>query len=444
MTDIPHSEEAERAVLGSILLDPERCKDIVIENGVKPDWFFDRSNQLLFEKIMKIEPLDLLTAGEALKGAGLLGYEGAMFSYDYLEDLVDSTPTSAHCEHYIVSKGMLKEKYELRRALEHSDAVRSSVMRGDSADSVKQLAQASAFALSEVTHDTTEVDKVATKAALVEQWKEAENGTVVGIPFPWRELTERTGGLRRGSCCPFIGRDGQGKSTVLGKMVDFWGNQGVAGLVFPFEDGAGRYMARVAGCGRWSNFEADTGRFANTSDEVLAEKWELMHRTLDNVVDMPVYFEDGHMTADEICSRIHKHKRKHDIQWVIVDNFKDIAFDYSNGVTAGETQAAQALQVCAKELQIGIIVSSHLRDVEDDRWLSRRMVKGSKDQFKGARQVLLLQNAGFPEPIMQKYIITENTKMLQMEKNTFGAAGLVGVVLEPDWNLQDLKLAATN
>jgi replicative DNA helicase len=108
----PYSEEAERGVLGSIILDPARVLKLCHVAGLKAASFYVPAHQTIFAAFasMDAQAIDLLTVGEHLKARGELDKIGGP---QILERIVDATPTVAHAEHYIC----IVAEREKRRAL---------------------------------------------------------------------------------------------------------------------------------------------------------------------------------------------------------------------------------------------------------------------------------------------------------------------------------------
>ena len=114
----PHSEDAERGVLGAILLDSEKVMDLCIERQLDPESFYIPVHRAIFDAMMVMNregrPIDLLTVGERLKAVGLLERVGGAPA---LHRIVDATPTSAHAEYYI---DIVRDRHLLRRVIEAS------------------------------------------------------------------------------------------------------------------------------------------------------------------------------------------------------------------------------------------------------------------------------------------------------------------------------------
>ena len=112
----PHSEDAERGVLGAVLLDAEKVMDLCIERQLDADSFYIPAHRTIFDVMLDMSntgrPIDLLTVGERLKAAGMLDRIGGSTA---LHRIVDATPTSAHAEYYIT---IVRDRHLLRRVIQ--------------------------------------------------------------------------------------------------------------------------------------------------------------------------------------------------------------------------------------------------------------------------------------------------------------------------------------
>jgi replicative DNA helicase len=111
MNDIktaPNNTEAERAVLGSILLDAtgrsdERIMDVCLTSGVVAETFYDPRNRTVYSMMLdmnrRAKPLDALTLIEELRVSNKLEAVGGV---GYVQSLIDQVPTTAHAEHYML------------------------------------------------------------------------------------------------------------------------------------------------------------------------------------------------------------------------------------------------------------------------------------------------------------------------------------------------------
>lgn len=108
----PNSPEAEAGVLGCIMLKPADCLNECEESAVITEWFFDLSNQLIFDTAMVMHragaAVDTITLCEQLKKRGALEEAGG---YSHVGGLADLVPSAAQLPSYL---GLLREKYLLR------------------------------------------------------------------------------------------------------------------------------------------------------------------------------------------------------------------------------------------------------------------------------------------------------------------------------------------
>ena len=95
----PQNIEAEKSLLGSLLLDKEAINRVA--DSLRPEDFYGRAHQLIYEGVAKLfekrEPIDLLSLSNVLEESGHLETIGGV---GYLTALVNSVPTSAHVAHY--------------------------------------------------------------------------------------------------------------------------------------------------------------------------------------------------------------------------------------------------------------------------------------------------------------------------------------------------------
>ena len=123
---MPHSVEAEQAVLGSILID-ERCVPQVME-ALKPEDFYLRQNREIYEAVCSMfnfsETIDPVTVLDKMKQNGTYDENT---SYDYVRQLMVITPTAANVEDYI---NIVRDKSLLRRIAQESGAVLNMIQEG--------------------------------------------------------------------------------------------------------------------------------------------------------------------------------------------------------------------------------------------------------------------------------------------------------------------------
>lgn len=100
----PHSVEAERGVVGCILLSPSECLDVLDESGFVPEWHYDLRHQLIHQTVRAMHyrvprvPVDFITLHDELRQQGLLDQVGGI---PYLNECQDSVPSAANLKYYV-------------------------------------------------------------------------------------------------------------------------------------------------------------------------------------------------------------------------------------------------------------------------------------------------------------------------------------------------------
>ena len=144
LKQLPHSVEAEQAVLGSMLIDP-RCVPEVIDQ-LRPDDFYLRQNRDIYETIYSMFnyslTIDPVTVLENMKQNGVYDENN---SRGYLLQLMDTTPTAANVKEYI---GIIKDKTLLRRVAETAGELTALIQQGtDTGQDILEAAEQRIYAI---------------------------------------------------------------------------------------------------------------------------------------------------------------------------------------------------------------------------------------------------------------------------------------------------------
>ena len=420
------NEEAERGVLGSCLVGSlSGLKtlpiDVCMDKGCDSSWFYTPSNAHLWSIMEGMhtsgKDIDLVTLGKELVSAGRLDSVGG---YDGLESLIDDTPTATHVEYYLdIIENDSKRRKVRDVALNAGDA-----MMRDDVDVAMIVADASeALTALSCKREEVSVDQMMDDNITV--LNNAFNGHVSGIPLPWQTFSNHISGLQRACMCPWVGRDGKGKSGAIAQCLDFWAGENIPTLSFSMEDVARRTLLRMAGCRQWfSARSVESGRvLMNGRWEPMGkyERDQLEKKLVDYkawLEGKPFWIDDNKYTVEQVCAKIRHYHRVHGVQVVTIDGFKDIIHSKGKSDTECEKHIAQELQRVAKECNIAMPVVSHINKIGDDIAISKEHITGSGTQFKGARQVIIFQDAGLPS------IIEDGVDfVLSCTKNNFGSGG---------------------
>lgn len=213
----PHSLEAEKTVLGGILVNNENLN--VVLSLISPEDFYKEANRRIIEKIITLVdkglPVDLLSLTEEVQKAGYLEEVGGA---SYLSSLMDGVPKSLNVEYYAQ---IIKEKSLLRRLiLSSAKIISSSYEQKEDADQLLNEAQA---AIVEVAEQRIKPGFVAV-SALTEPTLDMirslhdRKESVTGVPTGFRDLDGLTSGFHNSEFVVIAARPSMGK-TALGLNI---------------------------------------------------------------------------------------------------------------------------------------------------------------------------------------------------------------------------------
>ncbi len=364
----PHSEEAERGVLGAVLLDAERVMDLCIERQLAPESFYIPVHRAVYEVLLGMSrdghPIDLLTVGEHLKGAGVLDRIGGPTA---LNRIVDATPTAAHAEYYI---DIVRDRYLLRRVIETSREIEKDCYQSDAdAQAVLSSAEQSFFDIT--VHQHGQMRPWEDLVHEIVRLLDSEHKGIMGLSTGYRDIDRCIGGLKPANMVILAARPSMGKTSLAMNIVenvslgrgDPEGRPKPVG-VFSLEMSCVDLVKRMI-CSR-----------AEVSMQRLGDGFltkvnhnKLIHAA-DALVSAPIFLDDtAGLEIAEIRARARRMKVKHDVQLIVVDYLQLLrAPEYSRQSRQVEISMVSAgLKGMAKELNIPVLVLSQLSRAAEQR-----------------------------------------------------------------------------
>ncbi|MBX9696302.1 MAG: replicative DNA helicase, partial [Cyanobacteria bacterium] len=191
----PQSIEAEQAVLGSLLINPESISRVI--DVIKPEQFYRKAHQVIAEGIISLfeknEPIDILTVSQFLRDQGKLDMVGGR---QYLTDLAMSVATTANVEYYARS---VSEKALMRNLIKAGTEIVATCYEETDADIAVDKAERLVFGISEnrnMNQLTAIKDVVNESFARIEQRYE-QRDALSGLSTGFYDLDDMTSGWQR-------------------------------------------------------------------------------------------------------------------------------------------------------------------------------------------------------------------------------------------------------
>jgi replicative DNA helicase len=365
----PHSEDAERAVLGCALQDAARVLDLCVERQIVAESFYVQSHQALYETMLTLhsarKPVDLVTVVDRLRDTGQLDGAGGE---EELARLIDGTPTTAHAEYYIQ---LVYENHLMRRIIDAARVVTEECYKGESeAESVLVEAEESFFALSEqrISADRAWGRLVEDEMKEVERLISEKKG-ITGLSTGFEHIDEMLLGLQDSDLIVLAARPSMGKTSLALNVAENIAlgarrqdPQPVA--VFSLEMSAESLVRRMICC------HAGVSSQDLSRGKVGTEAHGKLISAADTLRHAPIYVDDtAGLEALDLRARARRLKRKFGIRFIVVDYLQLMNFSkYAKEGRQRETAAiSAALKGMAKELKVPVLVLSQLSRAPETR-----------------------------------------------------------------------------
>ncbi len=359
---IPHSREAEEAVVGAVLINPEVYYDLA--QFLLADDFYIHRHRWIWEAFTSLHeqriPIDILTVSEELERRGQLGEIGGRA---FLTALVNQVPTSLNADAY----GHIVESHSIRRRMiAAANSIASLSYNEDSTvDNVMDEAEKAVFSVSErrLRHDVQPIRQVMSMVYEEVGERAQRSDEIFGVPTGFYDLDKKLGGLQPSDLLIIAGRPGQGKTGFLlsvAKNAALIHKKHVAifSLEMSNEQVAERLLSQETGIDsqtlRTGKLEADWPKFTHAI-EVLSDT----HIFLD---DTPALTPLQLRTK---CRRLHL---EHRLDLILVDYLQLMGGDTRSENRVQEVSyISRNLKVLARELNVPVLAAAQLSRAIEQR-----------------------------------------------------------------------------
>jgi replicative DNA helicase len=353
---LPQNVDAERSVLGAILLD-NHTLNAAIEK-LKPEDFCLDQHRRIFAQMIELgesqRGIDLVTLSDQLSRRGELEAAGGGA---YLAQLVDGVPRVGHLEHYAK---IVKEKSLMRSLIHTAHSIQQTALEGEEdAETLLDQAESSIFQLAE---DRVRQGLVSMKDVVDENFERleriiTEGKRITGLPTGYSQLDSLTSGLQPSELIILAARPSVGKTALALNLAENTAlHQNATVAVFSLEMSKESLLMRMlASMARVDAHKFRTGHLSR-------EDWRGMAQTLGQLSQSPLWIDDsGSATVTEIGAKARRLKRDRGLQLVIIDYLQLIAgrgrFSNRNEEVSSITRGLKGL---AKELKVPVLVLSQL------------------------------------------------------------------------------------
>jgi replicative DNA helicase len=434
---VPHSREAEEAVIGSILINPEAYYDVA--QFLLGDDFYIHRNRWVWEAFVRLHerraPIDFLTVSDELEQNGQLAEVGGPA---YLTSLVSNVPTSLHAEAY----GRIVEESAIRRRmLEAANQIARLAYQGDVAiDSVMDNAEKAVFGVSErrMTRDLQTIRQVISEYYDRIDQLASRGEEAFGVPTGFIDLDRLLMGLQPSDFIIIAGRPGTGKTAFMltaAKNAAQVHKKHVA--IFSLEMSNEQLVQRLIS--QETGIDSQRLRTGKLEDD----EWPKFTHAVEVLGDTRIFLDDTPgLTPLQLRTKSRRLHLEFGLDLILVDYLQLMS---SGSRVENRVQEvsfiSRNLKVMARELNVPVLAAAQLSRAVEQRadkepQLSDLRESGSLEQ--DADIVMFIHR---PE-LYEKDTLKQNLAQIKIAKHRNGPTGTIELIFRH--NLARFENAATH
>lgn len=353
---LPHNLEAERSVIGAILIQND-AYDMAVEM-VRPEDFYRDAHRRIFEKIIALAErrvgIDFVTLKDELARAGELDTVGGPA---YIASLVDGVPRATNVEYYAK---IVKEKAVLRNLIAAANSIVVDAYEADQeASEILDRAEHAIFQIAEgrIRSGFVSLNDIAQTSVEAIQKAHEEKKLITGVPTGFADLDSLTSGFQRGDLIIVAARPSMGKTSLALNIAQHVGTKTDQTVgVFSLE------MSREQLFLRMLSSEAMIDGHSLRTGFLRSDDWGRLTEALGVLGQAKVFIDDTPgIGVLEMRAKSRRLAAQHGLHLLVVDY---IQLMQGRGRFDNRTQElgaiSRALKGLAKELDIPVIVLSQL------------------------------------------------------------------------------------
>lgn len=374
---LPHSIEAEQAVVGAMLMDRDAI--LTASELISGEDFYQKAYGTIFDTVVGIfneaKPVDLVTLQERLKEKDV---PAEISSLEFVRDLVDAVPTSANVKYY---SEIVAEKSMLRRLIKLNEEITNQCyLSKEPMEAILEMTEKKVFELVQKrnTGDFVPIKDVVLNALEKIESASKTNGSVTGIPTGFLDLDYKMSGLQPSDLILVAARPSMGKTAFvlnIAQHVAFKENKSVA--IFSLE------MSKEQLVNRLFSLEAQVDSQSLRTGNLKDEDWEKLIESAGIIGKSKLIIDDTPgISISELRSKCRKFKAEQGLDLIIIDYLQ-----LMTGRVGGRSESRQqeiseisrALKGLARELNVPVIALSQLSRAVEQRPEHRPMLSDLRE-----------------------------------------------------------------
>ena len=372
----PQNIDAEQAVLGALLIDPNAIAKVV--EIVKSGCFYKQAHKHIFSSVLTLfnnnEPIDIVTVSENLKTSDKLEISGGRA---YINDLALSVITSANIEYYAK---IISEKSVLRDLIKAGGEIATIAYDDINPEKAVDSAEQLIFAISQkkAPENLTHVGEIVIDSYNLIEERYNNRDEIVGVPSGFYDLDALTAGFQPSDLIIVAARPSMGKTTFCLNIAQEVGIRKKKPVAFFSLEMSKEQLVQRMLC---SEAEIDAQRLR--IGHMQAEDWTKLSKAMNNIGDCPIFIDDSPaLTISELRAKCRRLCMKEKNLGLIIIDYLQLmegSDNRRNDRVQEISQISRGLKGLARELKVPVIALSQLSRAVESRQNKRPMLSDLRE-----------------------------------------------------------------
>lgn len=438
----PQNIEAEKALLGSIMIRGEVMHDIVDMIG-EGSFYSNQHKSIwgtLFELHTKGTPIDMLSVSARLKEKSVLDQAGGM---TYLTEIINSVPSSTNATHYAE---IVQKKYTMRELLRAAEHITG--LGYDEEAELHDILEKAEKSLYAVTNHTGSHKFVALKDTLSEAWERLDHlhktkDELRGVPTGFPELDNKLAGLQKSDLIILAARPSMGKTSLALDIARKTAvNHKIPVAIFSLEMSSQQLVDRMLA----AESQVDSWKIRTGHNLSVEQDFKAIGEAISRLSEAPIYIDDqagnNILKMRAVARRL---KNEKGLGLIVVDYLQLMVPTQARGsdnLVQQVTEISRSLKNLARELEVPVLALSQLSRAVEQRGGKPRLsdlrdsgsieqdadvvmfIHRESDQDMGGRkeeaEILIEKHRNGPTGVAKLFFDSKKTTFLSMDKADFG------------------------
>jgi len=422
-TGLPHNREAEEAVVGAVMIDPEVYLEL--NEFLQADDFYIHRHRWIWEAFARLHeqrmPIDFLTVTRELDRVNQLNEIGGPA---YLTAMLNQVPSSMNAEAY----GRMVESDSIRRRM-LTAANQIATLAYNEKELVDQVMQQAEKAVFNVSERRLKHDVLPIKSVLADYYAHIDElasrpDEIHGVPTGFKDLDRMLAGLQPSDLLIIAGRPGQGKTGFLlsvARNAALTHKQNVA--IFSMEMSNEQVVQRLIA------METDIDSQRLRTGKLEENEWPKFSQAIEILSNTKIFLDDTPaltpMQLRTKCRRLHM---EYGLDLILVDYLQLMSGDTRNDNRVQEVSyISRNLKVLARELNVPVLAAAQLSRAVEQRTDKRPVLSDLRESGSLEQDADIVMFIYRPDQY-EKDTVKQNVAEIMISKHRNGPTGSIELV----------------